>query len=102
MNVFFLSFLQTEPPKYVPKENEKLAAKYTYKANPSSPIGHELNLKPGAYLKFVRVADCNAHWWYCKNEEGEEGYIPASYVVVILNTVETLLYDPLLSKFSII
>ena len=68
--VLFLSFLA----------GAKLLAKYSYKANPESPIGRELDMKQGDQLTLV--SDVDAVWWKTENSNGEVGYVPASYVMV--------------------
>ena len=62
----------------------QLKTKYSYKANPESPLGQkELTVKQGETLLFMGVCDDNEMWWKVAREEGE-GFVPASYVEVQL------------------
>ena len=38
-------------------------------------------LLTGQILKFVDKHPSNEHWWEVENEEGENGFVPASYVI---------------------
>ena len=64
-----------------PAVNDELLAKYNYKVNPSFPLdGPELPLTMGDKLKFVSEYD--EHWWMVRNQNGEEGDVPAKYMMV--------------------
>ena len=64
-----------------PAVNDELLAKYNYKVNPSSPLdGPELPLTMCDKQKFVSEYD--EHWWMVRNQNGEEGYVPAKYMMV--------------------
>ncbi|KAL3861600.1 hypothetical protein ACJMK2_007626 [Sinanodonta woodiana] len=67
------------------KEGQKLLVKYKYDANPNSPLGNkELSVKHKDHVHFICLHPSNGHWIKVRNpEDGDEGYIPASYVMVI-------------------
>lgn len=61
----------------------KLRAKYSYKANPESPLGQtELSVKQGQELVFLETCADNEMWWRVQTTEDQpqEGFVPASYV----------------------
>ena len=61
----------------------RLLAKYNYKCNPSKPGGFdELTITQGEKLELSRAHPSNPHWWEAKNENGEVGFVPASYMMV--------------------
>lgn len=71
----------------------QLLARYSYKSNPNSPLGKELNMKPGDRFVLKEKAEM---WWLVQNSEGEEGFVPASYMVV---SFFTLVSDVLLVMY---
>lgn len=36
---------------------------------------------PGQLLEWVSECEDNEHWWEVKNEDGDTGFIPSSYVI---------------------
>ncbi|XP_038050081.1 uncharacterized protein LOC119723478 [Patiria miniata] len=60
-----------------------LLAKYSYKANPESPLGFsELNIRQGQKLTLVEKHPTNEHWWKVRDETGAVGYVPANYMKI--------------------
>lgn len=81
----FLSHLENVP-TLPPQNGDKpvrLLAKYNYKGNPSKPGGFdELTITQGEKLELCKAHPSNPHWWEAKNENGEVGFVPASYMMV--------------------
>lgn len=87
------SCLNPTSPEFVPKVDPvvanqvgcRLIAKHNYEANPDSPFGAsgELNLRRMEQLVKIGCHPEHNIWWLARNENGEEGYIPASYVMVL-------------------
>jgi hypothetical protein len=40
-----------------------------------------MHAHPGQLLEFVAEREDNEHWWEVKNEDGETGCVPSSYVI---------------------
>ncbi|XP_060551572.1 epidermal growth factor receptor kinase substrate 8-like [Ruditapes philippinarum] len=70
------------------KPSQKLMMKYKYDGNAASPLGKELSVKQKDVVEFVRRHD--EHWIKVRNEQGEEGFVPDSYVTVQLDAVSSL------------
>ena len=79
-------FLLDKLPPLPPKNGDKpvrLLAKYSYKSNPSKPGGFdELTITQGEKLELCRAHPSNPHWWEARNENGEVGFVPATYMMV--------------------
>jgi len=83
---------KSQPPVVV-KEGD-LLAKYNYKANPDCPGGFdEVTIKQGERLTLI----CKGHagtgnhlWWEVKNEQGETGFVPGNYCMVLEKTPTAL------------
>ena len=54
--------------------------KYKYDGNVNSPLGKELTVKQKDLVEFVKRYD--QHWIMVRNEHGDEGFVPDSYVTV--------------------
>ena len=67
------------------KSRAPILAKFNYKKNPGSPLGAELNLKQGEKLVYLEVHADNEHWWLAENNDGEVGYVPAGYMMVLIH-----------------
>lgn len=79
----------------VPKQTDdkpvKLLAKYSYKGNPDRPGGFdELTVTQGEKLEFCRAHPKNPHWWEAKNTNGNVGFIPATYMMVLEDKISAL------------
>lgn len=60
-----------------------MIAKYAYSANPDSPLGRELSVKKGDALSFLKSHQDNNSWWLAENIDGEIGYVPMSYMLLL-------------------
>ena len=65
-------------------------ATHAYTRNPESPIGKEIGLQQWDALVFKGEHTDNEHWRLVEEEDrnGPEGYTPAAFLVVILDTAE--------------
>ncbi|XP_006817961.1 uncharacterized protein LOC100368185 [Saccoglossus kowalevskii] len=62
----------------------RLLAKYSYKAHPDKPGGFpELTIRQAQNLVLINKHCNNMHWWNVRDENGNEGYVPASYMKVM-------------------
>ena len=66
----------------------QILATHRYKKNPDGPVGNELDLSEGETLVYLMKYDDNDHWWLAENGKGQVGYVPAAYLMIILD--ETL------------
>ena len=64
--------------------------KYNYQGNANSPLGRELTISRKTPVEFVSRHD--EHWVEVRTEQGDQGYVPATYVMVSLNQASK---DPL-------
>ena len=65
-----------------------MLATHSYKKNPTGPVGNELDLTEGDTLVYLMEHDDNASWWLAEVVKGQVGYVPAAYLMIILD--ETL------------
>ena len=80
-----LYFLETFPTPPAQKGGKpvRLLAKYKYTANPAKPGGFdELTITQGEKLVFSRPHPSNPFWWEAKSENGDIGFVPATYMMV--------------------
>lgn len=63
-------------------EGQRLMVKFTYNANPDSPLGEpELSVRQKDNVEFINYNPQNKMW--CKVQIGNnKGYVPSSYVMV--------------------
>ena len=66
----------------------QMLATHSYKKNPNGPVGNELNLEEGDTLVYLMEHDDNESWWLAEDVKGQVGYVPAAYLMIILD--ETL------------
>ena len=66
----------------------QMLASHSYKKNPNGPVGNELDLEEGDTLVYLMEHDDNESWWLAEDVKGHVGYVPAAYLMVILD--ETL------------
>ena len=62
----------------------RLIAKHNYTVNPNSPLGPgaELGFKQAEQLTKIGVHPEQELWWRAKNENGDVGYVPSTYMMV--------------------
>ena len=65
-----------------------MLATHSYKKNPNGPVGNELHLEKGDALVYLMEHDNNESWWLVEDVKGQVGYVPAAYLMIILD--ETL------------
>ena len=63
-----------------------LMATHAYTKNQESPIGKEIDLQQWDTLIFKREHAENENWSLVQNRTGQVGYVPAGFLVVILDT----------------
>ena len=63
----------------------QVLATHSYKKNPNRPVGNELDLKEGDTLVYLMEHDDNESWWLAEDEKGQVGYVPAAYLMIILD-----------------
>ena len=61
---------------------------HAYTRNPESPIGKEIGLQQWNTLVFKGEHTENEHWRLVEDRNGQVGYAPAAFLVVILDTAE--------------
>ena len=66
----------------------QMLATHRYKKNLDGPVGNELDLSEGETLVYLMKHDDNDHWWLAENGKGQVGYVPAAYLMIIID--ETL------------
>ena len=66
----------------------QMLATHRYKKNPNGPVGNELDLEEGDTLVYLMEHDDNESWWLAEDVKGQVGYVPAAYLMIILD--ETL------------
>ena len=66
----------------------QMLATHSYKKNPNGPVGNELDLEEGDTLFYLMEHDENESWWLAEDVKGQVGYVPAAYLMIILD--ETL------------
>lgn len=70
------------------RPSQQLMLKYKYDGNTDSPLGRELTVKAKDMVTFVSRHD--EHWICVRNEHGDEGFIPDSYVIPNPESVKSL------------
>ncbi|ELU11287.1 hypothetical protein CAPTEDRAFT_226089 [Capitella teleta] len=75
----------TAPPPAPAKKSmkQRMVAKFSYKANHDSPLGEELDAKQGQKMFFIEPHPENDHWWLAEDDDGNRGFVPASYMLVL-------------------
>ena len=61
-----------------------MLATHDYKKNPQSPVGNELDVNEGDTLVYLMANEDNEHWWLAEDEKGQVGYVPATYLKIII------------------
>ena len=65
-----------------------LMATHAYTRNPERPLGKEIDLQQWETLIFKGEHAENEHWRLVEDRNGQVGYAPAAFLVVILDTAE--------------
>ena len=66
----------------------QMLATHSYKKNPNSPVGNELDLEEGDTLVYLMEHDDNESWWLSEDVKGQVGYVPAAYLMIILDETQ--------------
>ncbi len=78
--MFTVTFLHS---LLAPPTRTQITAKYSYKANPSSPLVNELSVSQKESLVYIQDHPDNAQWWLVENAAGDIGYVPGNYMMVL-------------------
>ena len=65
-----------------------MLATHNYTKNPSGPVGNELDLMEGDTLVYMMEHDDNESWWLAEDVKGQVGYVPAAYLMIILDETQ--------------
>ena len=65
-----------------------MLATHNYTKNPSGPVGNELDLMEGDTLVYLMEHDDNESWWLAEDVKGQVGYVPAAYLMIILDETQ--------------
>ena len=52
---------------------------------PDGPVGNELDLNEGDTVVCLMKHDENEHWWLVEAGKGQVGYVPAAYLMIIID-----------------
>ena len=63
----------------------QMLATHRYKKNPDVPVGNELDVSEGETLVYLMKHDDNDQWWLAENGKGQVGYVPAAYLMIIID-----------------
>ena len=74
----------------------QMLATHRHKKNPDGPVGNELDLSEVETLMYLMKHDDNDHWWLAENGKGQLGYVPASYLMIIID--ETLQEEDIVTQ----
>ena len=61
-----------------------ILATNSYKRNPDSPLGNEIDLQQGDVLSYIMVHEDNDHSWLAEYSKLDMGYVPVSYLMMIV------------------
>ncbi len=56
-----------------------------HEKNPDGPVGNELDLNEGDTVVYLMKHDENEHWWLVEDGKGQVGYVPAVYLMIIID-----------------
>ena len=65
-----------------------MLATHNYTKNPSGPVGNGLDLMEGDTLVYLMEHDDNESWWLAEDVKGQVGYVPAAYLMIILDETQ--------------
>ena len=63
----------------------RILATHTYKRNPDSPLGYEIDLQQEDVLSFIMEHEDNEHWCLAEDSNGQVGYVPVSHLMIIVD-----------------
>ena len=66
------------------RSGTQLLATHRYEKNPDGPVGNELDLNEGDTVYLMKNDD-NEHWWLAEDGNGQVGYVPAAYLMIIVD-----------------
>ena len=67
------------------RSGTQFLAMHRYEKNPDGPVGNELDLNEGDTVVYLMKNDDNEHWWLVEDGNGQVGYVPASYLMIIVD-----------------
>ena len=67
------------------RSGTQFLATHRYEKNPDGPVGNELDLNEGDTVVYLMKHDDNEHWWLVEDGEGQVGYVPAGYLMIIID-----------------
>ena len=67
------------------RSGTQFLATHRYEKNPDGPVGNELDLNEGDTVVYLMKNDDNEHWWLVEDGNGQVGYVPAAYLMIIVD-----------------
>ncbi len=67
------------------RSGTQFLATHRYEKNPDGPVGNELDLNEGDTVVYLMKHDDNEHWWLVEDGKGQVGYVPAAYLMIIID-----------------
>ena len=62
-----------------------ILATKSYKRNPGSPLGNEIDLQQVDVLSYIMEHEDKEHWWLAEDSKGEVWYVPVAYLTRIVD-----------------
>ena len=67
------------------RSGTQFLATHGYEKNPDGPMGNKLYLNEGDTVVYLMKNDDNEHWWLVEDGKGQVGYVPAAYLMIIID-----------------
>ena len=67
------------------RSGTQFLATHRYEKNPDGPVGNELDLNEGDTVVYLMNHDDNEHRWLVDDGEEQVGYVPAGYLMIIID-----------------
>ena len=67
------------------RSGTQFLATHGYEKNPDGPVGNELDLNKGDTVVYLMKHEDNEHWWLVEDGKGQVGYVPAAYLMIIID-----------------
>ena len=67
------------------RSGTQFLATHRYEKNPDGPVGNELDVNEGDTVVYLMNHDDNEHWWLVEDGNGQVGYVPAGYLMIIID-----------------